>query len=98
MTKATYFAAAFSDTTRIPGQDGPRRRTIDAACDDVNRLPRAWSYQVKATSPETGERDLTADEWASLEWAETDAEALAGLGSVETLSWDSDLGAAHFSP
>ena len=46
MTKASYFAAAFTGTTRIPGGDGPQRATVGEAQADCLAL-RGWDFRLR---------------------------------------------------
>lgn len=46
MTSASYFAAAFSGSTRIPGQDGPQRKTVAEARSDCRTL-RGWDFRLR---------------------------------------------------
>lgn len=50
MTKITFHAAAYSGTTRIPGDgDGPERATYEKAQSDCDALPKCYSHSVLAS-------------------------------------------------
>lgn len=62
----TYSAAAYSSGTRVPNADGSPRATLAEASRDVDLLPRAWHYGLRAIDATGGDRALTAGEWARL--------------------------------
>ena len=66
-TETTYYAAAHTGTTRIPGEDLPQRSTPEGALVEAENAGAHVTWEIRAMDPVAGDREMTEEEM--LAWA-----------------------------